>query len=403
MTREVWVTGIGLLSSLGEGAEAHWRHLTAAPPRPVIEAEDFAPFPIHPLAPVNFDLQIPKKGDQRQMEPWQRIGTYAAGLALADAGVAGDLDLLSRTHMIVAAGGGERDNAVDSALAATLAPSNAPEGPVLNARLATDLRPTLFLAQLSNLLAGSISIVHGVRGSSRTFMGEESAGADAVRVAHARLASGQAELALVGGAYNAARSDLMLLYGAGAQLLRGGFRPVWQRAEQPGFVGGSLGGFVVLEARAHAEARGARGLARLAGVAAGMSRRATPLAAAAEAERLYATIRPTGRDGALGVLSGAMGTEPATAAERRLLTALAQDGPLAVRASGTMLGHGVEAQFPANVALAALALSRGGFFPPFDESGMEAEAGAPGRILVTGFGQRRGEALALLERVKGTR
>ena len=46
-----------------------------------------------------------------------------------------------------------------------------------------DLRPTLFLAQLSNLLAGNISIVHGVTGSSRTFMGEEAAGVDAVRIA----------------------------------------------------------------------------------------------------------------------------------------------------------------------------------------------------------------------------
>ena len=45
----------------------------------------------------------------------------------------------------------------------------------------SDLRPTLFLAQLSNLLAGNISIVHGVTGSSRTFMGEEAAGVDAVR------------------------------------------------------------------------------------------------------------------------------------------------------------------------------------------------------------------------------
>ena len=42
-----------------------------------------------------------------------------------------------------------------------------------------DLRPTLFLAQLSNLLAGNISIVHGVTGASRTFMGEESSGVDA--------------------------------------------------------------------------------------------------------------------------------------------------------------------------------------------------------------------------------
>ncbi len=56
----------------------------------------------------------------------------------------------------------------------------------------SDLRPTLFLAQLSNLLAGNISIVHGVTGSSRTFMGEESAGVDAVRIALSRIA-GRAE------------------------------------------------------------------------------------------------------------------------------------------------------------------------------------------------------------------
>ena len=39
------------------------------------------------------------------------------------------------------------------------------------------------LAQLANLLAGNISIVHGVIGSSRTFMGEEGAGIDALRIA----------------------------------------------------------------------------------------------------------------------------------------------------------------------------------------------------------------------------
>ena len=64
---------------------------------------------MHPLAPINFDAQIPKKGDQRQMENWQRIGTYAAGLALDSAGVKGKTDILSHMDMIVAAGGGERD------------------------------------------------------------------------------------------------------------------------------------------------------------------------------------------------------------------------------------------------------------------------------------------------------
>ena len=79
-TREVWVTGIGIVSCLGEGPDAHWQKLTEA--KPAADTTTFAPFIVHPLAPINFDAQIPKKGDQRQMENWQRIGTYAAGLAL---------------------------------------------------------------------------------------------------------------------------------------------------------------------------------------------------------------------------------------------------------------------------------------------------------------------------------
>ena len=46
----------------------------------------FAPYPVHPMVPLNLDMQIPKRGDQRQMENWQRVGTYTAGLALGDAG-----------------------------------------------------------------------------------------------------------------------------------------------------------------------------------------------------------------------------------------------------------------------------------------------------------------------------
>src|SRR5437773_3200027 len=112
--KEVWITGIGIVSSLGEGLDAHWDALNAK----CINIDDkrFAPYIVHPLAPVSFDTQIPKKGDQRQMEAWQRIGTYAAGLALDSAGVKGNKDILARMDMIVAAGGGERDLAVDSGI-----------------------------------------------------------------------------------------------------------------------------------------------------------------------------------------------------------------------------------------------------------------------------------------------
>src|SRR6188508_3216392 len=224
--REVWITGIGILSCLGEGADAHWQKLLAA--QPSADATTFAPFVVHPLAPINFDAQIPKKGDQRQMENWQRIGTYAAGLALDSAGVKGNTAILSRMDMIVAAGGGERDLTVDSNILTGIKHVENPAA-FLNERLMSDLRPTLFLAQLSNLLAGNISIVHGVTGSSRTFMGEESAGVEAVRVAHARIAAGQSDIALVGGAYNAERWEVMLHFALGRRLARGEPKALWDR------------------------------------------------------------------------------------------------------------------------------------------------------------------------------
>ena len=178
----VVITGIGLVSSLGEGPDTHWEVLSKPGATPVLDEAAFAPYAVHPLPALNLDTQIPKKGDQRQMEPWQRIGTYAAGLALADAGIAGNADILTHTDMIVAAGGGERDIEVDNQILANI--EQAPEPEVfLNERLVSDLRPTLFLAQLPNLLAGNISIVHKVTGSSRTFMGEEAAGISAIETA----------------------------------------------------------------------------------------------------------------------------------------------------------------------------------------------------------------------------
>src|SRR5205085_4835725 len=250
-----WITGIGIVSCLGEGPDAHWQGLNAcAPPTDNVA---FAPYVLHRIVPLDLDKQIPKKGDQRQMEPWQRIGTYAAGLALDSAGVKGKVELLARMDMIVAAGGGERDAQVDIAVAAGVDKATKPEA-FVNERLMSDLRPTLFLAQLSNLLAGNISIVHAVTGSSRTFMGEELAGVDAVRIARARIAAGQSELALVGGSHNGEREDLVLLYGSGGHMLRDAYRPVWERTAAPGMILGSLGAFLVLEASGHAQARGAK-------------------------------------------------------------------------------------------------------------------------------------------------
>jgi 3-oxoacyl-[acyl-carrier-protein] synthase II len=390
--REAWITGIGIVSCLGEGLDAHWKGLNER--RTTSDVVTFAPYVVHPLAPINLDAQIPKKGDQRQMEPWQRIGTYAAGLALDHARVKGNAELLGRMDMIVAAGGGERDVAVDSAILTGISKATDPEA-YLNERLMSDLRPTLFLAQLSNLLAGNISIVHGVTGSSRTFMGEESSGVDAVRVALARIASGDSDMALVGGSQNAERKDILLLYEFGASILRGNFSPVWQRGPKGGFAFGSLGAFLVIEARAHAEARGIKPMARLSIV---LSERAKRGAREQVLNRMWDALAPKLRSGAHAVISGATGAEPATRDERALL---AKHQEVPVRATGTRIGHAIEPQFPANLALAALALRHGKLFAPGDDSGVERPMeGALAQVVVTSVGIERGEGMALVEAIQ---
>jgi 3-oxoacyl-[acyl-carrier-protein] synthase II len=389
---EVWITGIGLATSLGEGLDANWDALNQR--RINVDEKRFAPYIVHPWAPVDLDTQIPKKGDQRQMEAWQRIGTYAAGLALDSAGVKGNKEILGRMDMIVAAGGGERDLAVDVGILNAAMQGNSEPG-LLNERLMNDLRPTLFLAQLSNLLAGNIAIVHGVCGTSRTFMGEEAASVDAARIGLARIAAGQSDIVLIGGSQNGERKDLLVLYEFGDFNLKDKFAPVWARQENAGFALGSAGVFVVIESKAHATARGAKPFARLTQVVADRSRRQQPGEVEATLGKLWSQLGKLEGNGA--IITGATGVEPVTSEERSFLKGHPE---FAVRATGTMFGHTMETQFPLGIALAALALSRGAMFPPNDSTGLEIEMkDAPSQIVVVGAGHWRGEGMALVEAI----
>src|SRR5437588_10544397 len=114
-------------------------------------------------------------------------------------------------------------------------------------------------------------------------------------------------------------------------------------------------------------------------------------------ERMWSRIASNIKPENAAVLSGATGIAAVTAEER---TFLAGHPDLAVRATGSHLGHALEAQFPANIALAATAVQRGKLYPPCDSSGVEHPLQAPlRRVVVTSIGHRRGECLALLEAV----
>jgi 3-oxoacyl-[acyl-carrier-protein] synthase II len=392
--RDVWITGVGLVSPLGEGNEVHGSALTSRPQN--INTSDWAPYSYFPLAPIEFDTQIPKKSDQRQMAQCQRIGTYAAGLALQSAGLKGDTARLQRLDTVVTTLGGERDMAVDLAVLRAVRTATDP-GACLNEILMTELRPTFFLGQLPNLLAGNIAIVHGVTGSADVLLGEEQAGVDTMRIAAARIGSGQSDCVLAGASYNGSRKDSLLYLVAAGHALSGQSRPVFEREPSGGgIVLGSIGAFLVLEAAAAARERGAQPIAKLTKVVADVAAADDMASRAATLGELWSRLEPKLSPEHLAVISGASGAEPATSLEHRFLVQRA----LPVRATGSHLGYAPHAQFPANIAIASLLLTQRTLYPPSDafERSVSGNASIE-QIVVTSVGRNYGEGLALVEAI----
>ncbi|MEV4610835.1 beta-ketoacyl-ACP synthase [Neorhizobium sp. LMR1-1-1.1] len=390
---DVVITGIGIVTGQGVGKDAHVALLSAATTRkPTVETERFTPYPVHPLPEIDWSAQIVKR-DQRQMENWQRLGVFAAGLALDDAGLKEDAEACASMDMIVAAGGGERDIKVDSLIVDQALKRN-DRDILLNEKLTTELRPTLFLAQLSNLMAGNISIVHKVTGSSRTFMGEEAAGISAVETAFHRIKAGQSSHSLVGGAFIAERADILLLVeGIGAHAT-GEWQPLWSRSGDNGggMITGSVGAFLVLESRARAESRGAHIYAVIDAVEGDrgnrdegkLETRLSRLAASASGLKRGDTV----------VFSGASGLVDLAAREKIVLEK-EFDGA-AIRGFGGVTGHALEAQFPLGLILAALSLDGKSLVPVFDTDHEKPMSKPANHAVVTTVGYTRGEGVAVL-------
>ncbi|SMF70127.1 3-oxoacyl-[acyl-carrier-protein] synthase II [Xaviernesmea oryzae] len=391
---DVVITGVGIVTCQGVGKEPHAALLSSADVgAPKVETERFAPYPVHPMPEIDWSAQIAKRGDQRQMENWQRLGVFSAGLALDDAGLKTDAEACASMDMIVAAGGGERDIKVDSLIVDEALKRNDREM-LLNEKLTTELRPTLFLAQLSNLVAGNISIVHKVTGSSRTFMGEESAGISAVETAFHRIKAGQSTHCLVGGAFVAERADILLLVEGIRAHATGDWHPLWSRSADDGggMIMGSVGAFLVLESRAHAEARGAHVYAVIDAIEGDrgtredgrLEKRLTRLAGHASGLPKDDTV----------VFSGASGLVELASREKAVLEQ-AFAGAL-IRGYGGVTGHGMEAQFPLGLALAALSLDGTARVPTFDARNEKPMAAPAKHAVVTTVGYTRGEGLAVL-------
>jgi 3-oxoacyl-[acyl-carrier-protein] synthase II len=393
--RDVWITGVCLVSSVGDGPQEHWVRLSGAC-APLLGEHRRTGWLVHPLPGMDFSSQIPSRLDLKRMGSLQALGAYAAGRALEAAGLKGSPEILSRSVVVVSGAGGERDLQLDESIFSE--PTRFTDQVALNEMLSARTRPSFFLAQLPNLLAGNISILFGVTGGSRTTMGDELAGVSACKVGCQLVGDGSYDVALVGGSFDVQRPDLLMLYGFGEFAWRHGHQPVALRSQRGGgFMLGTMAAFLVLESAGHARARGASPWCRVDGISTHHSRRQKgDVARALQKAWEELELRPTTTTA--GIISGATGVSPSTEEEMAALSALASGlGGARIRVPGTLFGHGMEASFPFNVGIAALALKQGHLFPglpgdPLGGSGI----GALNRLLVTSVGHWRGEAVALL-------
>jgi 3-oxoacyl-[acyl-carrier-protein] synthase II len=177
-------------------------------------------------------------------------------------------------------------------------------------------------------------------------------------------------------------------------LLQDKFASVWDRGPKGGAAVATMGAFLVLESREHAQKRGARGRARLAPVLSDRSLRKPGDIEAALHRQWQAVADKIDRTRA-AVVSGTSGAEPATSAERKVLA----DFGLPVRASGTYIGHAVEAQFLANLGIGCAVLEHGTLFGPAGSGDTGDSPDAVSQVVVTSVGTWRGEGLGLIERV----
>lgn len=260
---DVIVSGLGVVSSLGIGIPTEPVSASARVCRDIADFGYDGEFRYLPFLPPNYETLIPKRADRKLMEDQFLLGCYAAGLALQDAKLLSVPELLRETALYVASDSPDRDAKIDAKIIERDEQAGgAISGPQINEILRTEVRPTAFLARIPNLLAGNISIVFGVTGTSRTFSGCEIGGVVALTRACKAVQHGLCERALAGAALNGSRLELLRWLYAGGRGLDGDFSSVWTEATR-GVCLGSAGVFLVVESPQSAARRGVTGHCRI--------------------------------------------------------------------------------------------------------------------------------------------
>ena len=335
--RRVVVTGLGMLTPLGNGVDVNWKRLISGQSG-IRKINDFDVSDISckiagqipqkiddPEAGLDIDQWIEPR-DQKRIDRFIAYGIISAMQAVEDSGWKPKNDEEKhRTGVILGSGiGGLETIAKTTEIMISKGPRK--------------VSPFFIPSALINLLSGQVSIKYGFKGPNHSVVTACSTGAHAIGDASRIIRYGDADVMVAGGA-EAACCRIGMAGFAAARALSTSFndnpsissRP-WDQARD-GFVMGEGSGVLVLEERQHAIARGANIYAEIKGY--GMSGDAYHITAPAE----------TG-DGGFRAMQAAVRDANLSSSDLDYINAHGTSTPLGdmieLRAIGKLLQHNID-------------------------------------------------------------
>jgi 3-oxoacyl-[acyl-carrier-protein] synthase II len=260
LKKRVVITGMGVVSPIGIGKARYWESLkNGRPGFGRISFFDPTPYPCHIDAEVrDFVAEdfIDKK-KARRMDRFTQFAMAAAKLAVEDSGLDVSKEPPERCGVIVGSGIGGL-------------PTIEAEHKVLLEKGPKRVSPFLIPMLITNIAPGEIAIEYGFVGPNYSVSSACATANHAIGEALRHLRYGDADVILTGGT-EAAITPLGVAGFCQARALTTDFNDAPEKASRPfdakrsGFVMGEGCGIVVLETLEHAQARGARIYAELAG------------------------------------------------------------------------------------------------------------------------------------------
>ena len=267
--RRVVVTGLGVVSPFGRGVEYNWECLMAGKSAiRKIENIDLKDIPVHIAGQVPFGegehdfnpdtVMAPK--DQKKADKFILYGVAAANDALKDANY--EPSELSdeeqcRAGVMIGSGIGGLNNIYENSVS-------------FHEVGAKRISPFFIPSCLINLISGTVSIDHKLRGPNHACVTACSTGTHAIGDAASIIAMNDADVMVAGGAESAV-NVLGLAGFSRMHAVTAEFNDEPEKASRPwdknrsGFVMGEGAGVLVLEELEHAKARGAHIYAEIVG------------------------------------------------------------------------------------------------------------------------------------------